>query len=56
MYHMKQGWSDVQDMQIHERKWLIDRFVEQKKREDEQIKRGQKSTRMPSAPRAPGRR
>ena len=53
---MKQGWKDVQGMQIYERKWIIDRFVQQKKNEEEQVNQNApKGGRMPRAPRARGR-
>lgn len=38
IYHMRQGFDDVQGMPVAERKWLIDRFVEQKTKENEEIK------------------
>ena len=42
MYHLRQGWSDIQNINIFERKWLIDRFIEQKNKEVEASKPNKK--------------
>lgn len=39
MYHMHIAKKDVLDLDPEERKWMINRFVEQKKRENEEIER-----------------
>jgi len=44
MYHLRQGYEDILDMPTFERKWMIDRFVEQKKKEEESIKKSGKKT------------
>lgn len=33
MYHMQQGFEDIQNIETFERKWIIDRFIEQKEKE-----------------------
>ncbi len=45
IYHLKQGLPDFSEMPIFERKWLIDRFVEQKKKEEEHAKGNAHGTR-----------
>lgn len=41
MYHLRQGYSDIAQMPVYERKWIIDRFIEQKNKEEEQINKSQ---------------
>ena len=35
MYHMKQSRENFMTLPINERKWLIDRFIQQKEKENE---------------------
>jgi hypothetical protein len=42
MYHLKQGFQQIQEIPIFERKWFIDRFIEQKEREEKEIKKSRK--------------
>jgi len=37
LYHMKQPMSETLKLQINMRKWLINKFVEQKDRENEHM-------------------
>jgi hypothetical protein len=39
MYHMNIPKKDVLELEPEERKWIINRFVEQKKKENEEIER-----------------
>lgn len=39
MYHMHIPKSHVMELETSERKWMISRFVEQKKRENEEIEK-----------------
>lgn len=41
-YHMHMSKQDCMTIPVHERKWLIQRFVEQKKKESEAIERMKK--------------
>jgi len=41
-YHMHMSKQDCMTIPIHERKWLIQRFIEQKKKESEAIERMKK--------------
>tara|TARA_Y100000034_G_scaffold104648_1_gene131355 strand:+ start:14267 stop:14443 length:177 start_codon:yes stop_codon:yes gene_type:complete len=42
-YHMKMAWYGVADKYpIFERKWLIERFMEQRKKENEEIEKSKK--------------
>lgn len=36
---MNQGVSDIKGMSVLERKWMIDRFIEQKRKENEEYKK-----------------
>ncbi len=45
MYHLRQGYNDIKDLPVFERKWMIDRFIEQKNREEESMKKAQKNNR-----------
>lgn len=36
-YYLKMNRSDFLSMPIHERKWLIDRYINQRKKENELI-------------------
>lgn len=42
MYHLKQGFNQIQEIPVCERKWFIDRFVEQKEKEEEHLKKLEK--------------
>jgi hypothetical protein len=42
-YHMRMSKVDCMGLPVHERKWLIQRFVEQKKKENDAIDRAKKS-------------
>lgn len=44
MYHLRQGYKDIQKMVVFERKWLIDRFIEQKQKEQEAMKGSNKAS------------
>ena len=44
-YHMRMSKQDAMTIPIHERKWLIQRFIEQKKRESDAIDRAKKAKR-----------
>jgi hypothetical protein len=35
MYHMRQSRANFMSLPINERKWLIDRFIKQKEKENE---------------------
>jgi len=39
MYHMNIPKRDVMELEPEERKWMIHRFVEQKRKENEEIER-----------------
>lgn len=39
MYHLKQGFEQIQQIPVFERKWLIDRFIEQKEKEEKHLKK-----------------
>lgn len=41
-YHMHMSKQDCMTIPIHERKWLIQRFVDQKKKESEAVERMKK--------------
>jgi hypothetical protein len=41
-YHMHMSKHDCMDLPVHERKWLIQRFIEQKKKENEAIEKAKK--------------
>jgi len=42
-YHMKMNWHGSADRYpIHERKWIIERFMEQRKKENEEIEKSKK--------------
>jgi hypothetical protein len=36
-YHMRMSKRDCMSLPVHERKWLIQRFIEQKKKESDAI-------------------
>jgi len=36
-YHMSLSWNLCQKMPINERKWMIERFIQQKNRENDAI-------------------
>jgi hypothetical protein len=37
MYHLHRGRKDVMQMPINERKWVVERFIQQKERENEAL-------------------
>ena len=41
-YHMHMSKQDCMTIPVHERKWLIQRFVEQKRNESDAIERARK--------------
>ena len=43
-YHLHMSKRDAMTMPIHERKWLIQRFIEQKRRENEAIEKARRKT------------
>lgn len=44
-YHLHMSKQDCMRIAIHERKWLIQRFIDQKRRENEAIERAKKAKR-----------
>lgn len=42
IYHLKMSWSEAYKLPLPIKKWLIDRFVEEKERESEEIKNANK--------------
>jgi hypothetical protein len=44
-YHMRMSKEDAWSLPIHERKWIIQRFVTQKQREHEALERAKKKMR-----------
>lgn len=44
-YHMGRSKSDCMSLVVHERKWLINRFIEQKKKENEAIEKAKRKMR-----------
>lgn len=44
-YHMHMSKQDCMTLPVHERKWLIQRFIEQKKRESDAIDKARKAKR-----------
>lgn len=42
-YHMRMSKRDCMSLPIHERKWLIQRFVTQKQREADAIEKAKKA-------------
>jgi hypothetical protein len=45
MYHMRQSREDFLSLPINERKWMIDRFITQKERENEAMESARKKAR-----------
>lgn len=45
-YHMHMSKQDCMCLPVHERKWLIQRFIEQKKKENEAIDRAKKAKKV----------
>jgi hypothetical protein len=44
-YHMHMDWENAFNMPVFERRWLIDRFVHQKEKENEAIESAQRKSR-----------
>ena len=44
MYHMRQSRDEFLSLPINERKWMIDRFIRQKEKENEEENDGDKGT------------
>ncbi len=42
-YHMHMSKQDCMSLPVHERKWLIQRFIQQKQKENEAIERAKKA-------------
>jgi len=42
MYHMRQSRENFMTLPINERKWLIDRFIQQKEKENEAMESARK--------------
>jgi len=42
MYHMKQSRNEFMNLPINERKWLIERFIQQKEKENEAMESARK--------------
>jgi hypothetical protein len=41
-YHMRMSKQDCMSLPVHERKWLIQRFIAQKRKENEAIDKAKK--------------
>jgi hypothetical protein len=46
MYHMKQSRENFMTLPINERKWLIDRFIQQKEKENEAMESARKKAKI----------
>lgn len=46
MYHMRQSRENFMSLPINERKWLIDRFIEQKEKENEAMEAARKKAKI----------
>jgi hypothetical protein len=46
MYHLHQSKRDALVIPVYERRWLIDRFVKQKDRENEQIEAAKRQAKI----------
>jgi hypothetical protein len=46
MYFMRQSRADFMSLPINERKWLIDRFVKQKEKENEAMEAARKKAKV----------
>jgi hypothetical protein len=42
-YHMHMSKTDCWSLPVHERKWLIQRFIEQKKKENEAMEKAKRA-------------
>lgn len=42
LYHLNTSREEAMDMPIHERKWIIQRFIEQKQKEADAIEKSRK--------------
>lgn len=45
MYHMKQQWPHVMQLPVPERRWYVDRFIEQKEKEHKAAERARQKKR-----------
>ena len=46
MYHMKQSRVEFMCLPINERKWIIERFIQQKEKENEAMEAARKKARI----------
>jgi hypothetical protein len=46
MYHMRQSRENFMILPINERKWLIDRFIQQKEKENEAMEAARKKAKV----------
>jgi hypothetical protein len=46
MYHMRQSRDNFMTLPINERKWLIDKFIKQKEKENEAIEAAKRKAKM----------
>lgn len=46
MYHMRQSRENFMTLPINERKWLIDRFIQQKEKENEAMESARKKAKV----------
>lgn len=48
MYHLGESWETVHKIPVHERHWILERFAEQKRKEEEEYKKQSASSRSGS--------
>ena len=46
MYHFRRSRKDVMGMPINERKWLIERYIQQKERENEALESAKRKAKL----------
>jgi hypothetical protein len=46
MYHLNRSRKDVMQMPINERKWLVERFIQQKERENEPLEAAKRKAKL----------
>lgn len=46
MYHLRQSREDFLSLPINERKWLIDRFIKQKNKENEAMEAAKRKAKV----------
>jgi hypothetical protein len=46
MYHLNRSRKDVMQMPINERKWLVERFIQQKERENEALEAAKRKAKL----------